>query len=182
MKATLFGGVLVLVISVTLVAQETSSEQLPGGLRERAMTMRVISSIVEQNEQVWNSEATNVTIPGRPVGLKLVRNDLVVAVQFIPFIRSGVLINLVAQSQIWINIPGEGMSFQTSMQMIPMEFGQLVYFFPLGPMRSEDTAHIEIQLILEPYIQDSALRTWPDQQEGSPPVRTGRSGARAGPR
>jgi len=182
-KAILLIGVLFFGINTALITQETSAEPLPGGLRERAMIMHVTSRILEQNQQVvWDSEASNVTIPGRPVGLKLVGSDLVVAVQFTPFLRPAGQLTLVAQSQIWVNIPGEGMSFQTAMQTIPLEFGQLVYFFPLGPIGSQDAAHIEIQLVLEPYAGDGAPRLRQNRPEGSPPVTTGRGGPRAGPR
>ena len=178
-KSILFGGILLLAINTVLAAQEASLEQLPG-LRERAVVMHVVSRVVEQNQQVvWNSENTSVTMPGRPVGLKLVGNDLVVAVQFIPYLRPGGQHTLVAQGQIWINVPGEGISFQTTMQTIPLEFGELVYFFPLGSMRSQDEAHIEIQLILEPFAEDSALRP---RHEGPPSGNSGRGGARANPR
>ena len=158
-RTALLGGILFLALSAAIFAQETSLEQLPG-LRERAVIMRVVSRIVEQNQEVvWNSESTNITIAGRPVGLKLVGQELVVAVQFTPFLRPNGQNTLVAQSQIWINVPGQGMSFQTAMQTIPLEFGETVYFFPLGSMSSEgavnqDSAYIEIQLVLEPYAED----------------------------
>jgi hypothetical protein len=183
MRVAVLGGLLFFIIGVSLIAQETSQEQLPGGLRERAVIMHVSSRIVEQNQEVvWNSEATNITMPGRPVGLKLVGTDLVVVVQFTPFLRPTGQLTLVAQSQIWVIIPGEGMSFQTAMQTIPLEFGQRVYFFPLGPTRSEDAAHIEIQLILEPYVEDGAARVRQNRQEASPSFNLGRGGPRAGSR
>jgi len=101
---------------------------------------------------VWDSENTWVTIPGRPVGLKLVGANLVVAVQFTPFLRPGGRNILVAQGQIWINIPDEGISYHTTMQTIPLEFSEQIYFFPLGSVDTRDAdAYIEIQLVLEPY-------------------------------
>jgi len=181
-RTALLGGILFFAISMAIVAQETSLEQLPG-LRERAVIMRVVSRIIEQNQEVvWNSENTNVTMPGRPVGLKLVGSELVVAVQFTPFLRPTGQHTLVAQSQIWVNVPGEGMSFQTAMQTIPLEFGEQVYFYPLGSMDTHDTAHIEIQLVLEPYIADTEARPRQGRGEDSPPGGTGRGGTRAGPR
>ena len=177
-KTALLGGILFLSVSAALVAQDASLEQLPG-LRERALIMHVVSRIVEQNQQiVWNSENTSITMPGRPVGLKLVGTDLVVAVQFTPFLRPNGRHTLVAQGQIWINVPGEGISFQTTMQTIPLEYGEQIYFFPLGSMRSQDEAHIEIQLVLEPYAGAEA-RT---RQEGPPSDNPGRGGTRANSR
>ena len=143
--------ILFLTTGMILGAQEPSLEELPG-LRERAVVMHIVSRIVEQNQQVvWNSENTRVTIPGRPIGLKLVGANLVVAVQFTPFLRPGGQNILLAQGQIWINIPDEGISYHTTMQTIPLEFSEQIYFFPLGSMATKDEAHIEIQLVLEPY-------------------------------
>lgn len=151
LRAIFLGGILFFPVQTSLTAQGTSLEELPG-LRERAVVMSIISRIVEQNQQVvWNSENTSITIPGRPVGLKLVGADLVVAVMFTPFLRQDGHHTLVAQGQIWINIPNEGMSYHTTMQTIPVEFGEEVYFFPLGSMETNDEASIEIQLVLEPY-------------------------------
>ena len=149
-------GIIFLTAGAVLGAQETSLEELPG-LRERAIVMRIVSRIVEQNQQVvWNSENVKVTIPGRPVGLKLVGENLVVAVQFTPFLRTNGQHILVAMGQIWINIPNEGMRYHTTMQTIPLEWNEQVYFFPLGSVDTNDEASIEIQLVLEPYAESTS--------------------------
>jgi len=136
--------------------QESPLEALPG-LRERAVVLQMISRIIEQNEEVvWNSEISSVTIPGRPVGLKLVGSNLVAAVQFTPFLRPNGRHVLVTLGQIWINVPNEGISFHTTMQTIPLEFNEQVYFFPLGSIKDPDAPSIEIQLVLEPYTTDTA--------------------------
>jgi len=141
-------------VSAGLGAQETALEDLPG-LRERAVVVTMISRIVEQNEEVvWNSEISSVTIPGRPVGLKLVGSNLVAAVQFTPFLRPNGRHILVTLGQIWINVPNEGISFHTTMQTIPLEYSEQVYFFPLGSVKDNDAPIIEIQLVLEPYFND----------------------------
>ena len=86
-RTAFLGTIFVFAVSVILSAQESSLEELPG-LRERAVVVHISSRIVEQNQQVvWNSENSRVTLPGRPVGLKLVGTNLIVAVQFTPFIR-----------------------------------------------------------------------------------------------
>ena len=147
----------------TIASAQEPSLQDPGpGLRERALIMHIISRIVEQNQEdepsvVWDSENTRITIPGRPVGVKLLGSDIVVAVQFTPFLRPSGQHILVAQGQIWINIPDEGMSYRTTMQTIPMEFMEQLYFFPLGSIKKDNEAHIEIQLVVEPYSQDGLM-------------------------
>jgi len=133
--------------------REPALDALPG-LRERAVVMHVVSRIVEQNQKVvWDMESTKVTIPGRPVGLKLVGSDLVVAMQFTPFLRSSGRHTLVAQGQIWVNVPNEGISYHTTMQTIPLDFEEQVYFFPLGSMEGRDDSRIEIQLMISPLSE-----------------------------
>ncbi|MDR3167030.1 MAG: hypothetical protein LBT93_03720 [Treponema sp.] len=149
---TVFGSLLFFTASVK--AQDFSLEELFPRLKEQAVVLDIIARVVERNqEEVWNSANSKVTIPGRPVGLKLVGTNLVVAVQFTPYLRQNGHNVLVAQGQIWVNIPNEGIRYQTTLQTIPMEFGEQVYFFPLGSVSPEDEAHIEIQLELHPYTE-----------------------------
>ena len=157
-RIAFLGGIIFFAANTVLTAQESSLEELPG-LRERAVMMHIVSRIVEQNQQVvWNSENSRVTLPGRPVGLKLVGTNLVVAVQFTPFVRPNTQPILVAQGQIWLNIPNEGIRYHTTIQTIPLTFNEQIYFFPLGSMEVRDEALIEIQLVLEPYSGSSAER------------------------
>ena len=150
LRTVVLGGILFFATNTALFSQESPLEELPG-LRERAVIVHIISRIVEDNQQVWSSENSRVTLPGRPVGLKLEGTNLVVAVQFTPFVRPNAQPFLVAQGQIWINIPNEGMRYHTTIQTIPLEFNEQIIFFPLGSMETPDEALIEIQLVFEPY-------------------------------
>jgi hypothetical protein len=133
-------------------AQEASLEELLPDLKQRAVVLDIISRIVEQNQQVvWNSVNSKVTIPGRPVGIKLVGTNVVMALQFTLFFRPGGSSILVAQGQIWVEVPKEGMRYQTTLQTIPIEFGEPVFFFPLGDPETPEDARIELQLEIRPY-------------------------------
>jgi len=155
MRAGVFsflGSLLFFSVLTAAAAQETSLEELPG-LREQAVVMNMSSRIVEQNhEVVWNSEISKITFPGRPVGIKLLGSNIVVAIQFTPFLRAKGRHFLVAQGQIWIKVPEEGLRYHTTMQTIPLQFREQVYFFPLGSLEIDDEAYIEIQLEMEPYF------------------------------
>jgi hypothetical protein len=50
-----------------------------------------------------------------------------------------------------VEIPNQGMRYHTSMRVIPLEFDQPVYFFPLGPRKDDDAACIEVMITLRPY-------------------------------
>ena len=158
-RLVLFGIILVLISGGALGAQETVLEELPG-LREKAVVVRIVSRIVEQDQRVvWNSVNSQVTITGRPVGLQLVSSEVVVSVQFTPFLRDTGRHTLVTKAQIWMSTPNEGISYHTTMQTIQLGFMEQVYFFPLGSMQGQEGSKIEIQLALEPYDRYSPANT-----------------------
>ena len=96
--------------------------------------------------------------------MKLVGSNLAAAVQFTPFIRPRGENILVAQGQIWIEVPNEGIRYHTSIQTIPLEFNEPIFFFPLGPQRQENNAFIEIILTIKQYRGNEAPVT---AQEGN---------------
>jgi hypothetical protein len=135
---------------------EHALEELVPGLKDRAIIMEIVARIVEQGQNVvWNTENSKVIISGQPVGLKLVGANIVVLVQFTPYFWATDNHVLVAQGQIWIKAPNNGISYHTTMQSIPLVFGEEIFFFPLGSQDSQDDARIEIQLVLHPYSRQS---------------------------
>jgi hypothetical protein len=58
---------------------------------------------------------------------------------------------MVAQGQVWIEVPDEGLKYHTSIQTVPVNFNEPIYFFPLGQANLMDDAVIEIMLIMKPY-------------------------------
>jgi len=133
-------------------SQDLALEELLPGLRERAVILDIVARIVDENRmEVWNSVNSKVTIPGRPVSLKLVGANIVVAVQFTPYFRRNGNNVLVAQGQIWMDVPNQGIQYQTTVQSIPLTIGEPIYFFPLGSSQGNE-ARIEIQIQLNRYL------------------------------
>jgi hypothetical protein len=147
-------------LTVKLQAQDLLLDELPA-LRERAMVLHITTRIEENSQELWNAYNSKVTIPGRPVSIKLVGENLIIAIQFTPYLRDGKYA-LVAQSQIWLNIPDKGMRYKTATHSLPMDFGEPIYFFPLGSDPSPDNPHIELLLTLYRYGEE------PPQVEGAP--------------
>ncbi|MCL2191759.1 MAG: hypothetical protein FWB79_07245 [Treponema sp.] len=118
----------------------------------QAVLLCINARIMERDRVVsWNESHRKVTIPGHPVEIKLVGTNVVVAVQFTPYMRRGGTRKfLVAQGQIWMETPGRGIRYHASMQTIPVRFGEPIYFFPLGPVR-DDTPSIEVILTVYPH-------------------------------
>jgi len=149
---------LLLTAAVSINAQDIPVEvpinELPG-FRDQAIIIHIVSRIIESNQNVvWYAESTKVTLPGHPVGVQLIGSNVIVAIQFIPYLRPNNQSILVLQGQIWISIPNEGISFHTTMQTIPLVFKETIYFFPLGSESpGTDGSHIQIEIVLEQYSE-----------------------------
>jgi hypothetical protein len=156
-RFTLVGSLLLL--AANAVSQELSLEELVPGLKERAIVMDIVSRVVERDqEEVWNSVNSKVTIPGRPVGIKLVGTNIIIAVQFTPYRQRNGRNMLVAQGQIWLDVPNQGIRYQTTIETIPLEYGEQIYFFPLGQASSPNAPRIEIQIELRPYVEEPSAQ------------------------
>jgi len=126
-------------------------------LRRQALVLDINARVLESEQVViWNETHQKITIPGTPVGIRLQGSNLVVAVQFNPFIRRSGNV-LLAQVQIGINDPEHGFSYHTSIQTIPFAFDEPIYFFPLG--QSEESSLIEIILTVNPYREAASSET-----------------------
>jgi hypothetical protein len=147
-----FGAFFIFALSIPCYAQDqqVAAGELMPGFRRRALVMDIESQVLDEKKVViWNETYNKTAIPGSPVNIKLVGSNVIVVVQFTHFVnRRGNV--LVAQGQIWINDPDKGMSYYTSIQTIPMEFGEPIYFYPLGDSRDVEDSYIQIILTVKP--------------------------------
>jgi len=138
---------------VSLPSGESPMRNQTPRVRGRSVVMDIDARILENGEVTWNETHQKTTIPGRPVEIKLIGENLVVVARF-TFIRnhSGGQKLLVAQGQVWTADPDQGIRYQASVQTIPLEFNETVCYFPLGSFKPEEGASsIEVMLTLRPY-------------------------------
>jgi hypothetical protein len=138
-------------------------------MRDSAVIFRIVTRVLEKDKnEAWNSDTYKVTIPGRPVGLKIVGENIAVSVKFTLYQHHNRGNILVAQGQIFIETPDGGVQGKTMMHILPVDFGEQIFFFPLGPGNSDDEAYIEIQLEMTRYnetpVNDGADETHPETQ------------------
>jgi len=161
--AALIAFLFLIANSFVIQAQEEQASNASSGespmqgllprFRGRAVVMDIDARILESGEITWNETHQKTTIPGRPVEIKLIGGNLVVVARF-TFIRNhgGGQKLLVAQGQIWMADPSQGIRYQASVQTIPLEFNETVCYFPLGPFKPEEGgSSIEVMLTLRPY-------------------------------
>jgi hypothetical protein len=130
---------------------------IPEGLRERALVFDITAKVLggtKDSDAAWSASSKKVTIPGKPVFIKVEGANLVVTAQFTPYMRRNGEKVLVAQAQVWLESTGGGVQYMTNVQTIPLEFGEPVYFLPIGSSKSENDAYIEIIIDVRPYSGD----------------------------
>jgi len=153
----LFSVLYIFIMSVPVSAQtrQLSSSETAGGFRRQALVINIESRVLEEeNRVVWSENNRKVSIPGVPVGIQLAGSNVVVATQFTPYIRRDGNV-LVAQGQIWLADPNTGVTYYTSIQTIPMEFGVPIHFYPLGSSQHLSPS-IEIIITVSRYNEPSA--------------------------
>lgn len=134
-----------------LLALNAGAQEFLPGLKEQAVVLNITTRVAENQQELWNATNSKVTLPGRPVSVKLVGENVVMDIQFTPYLRGKGPNVLIAQGQIWVNIPNEGVSYKTTMKTIPLEFGEQIYFFPLGSNPQDSNPRIELQIVLKRY-------------------------------
>ncbi|HTX74020.1 MAG TPA: hypothetical protein VMC79_14410 [Rectinemataceae bacterium] len=85
----------------------------------------------------WRQESSGTTIPGTPVGVKLVSNNAVMLVQVTPFDSDRGHVTLVVQAQVWVRNGDGSLSFRTSVDKVEVAYGKAVFFYPLGKAASD---------------------------------------------
>jgi len=133
--------------------------------RSHVLVLDVTSSVLENGKKIWSESIRRTSISGIPVGVQLAGSNVVVVVQFIPYIRRDSNV-LVVQGQIWVSDPEKkDLTYFTSTQTIPMEFNEPVYFFPLGEAQYLNPS-IEIIIKVNPY-NGPRLSTRADTNSGN---------------
>jgi hypothetical protein len=159
-KTAFLGSLLFVAVNAVSYAEDQP-------LEEFAVVLNIVSRVVEANQQVvWDQTNNRVILPGVPVRVKLVGTNLVVVVQFTLYREKSGRKLLVAQGQILVDT-NRGMTYYTTIETIPLEYGEEVYFFPLGRADSPEEARIEIQVALHPYTPEMTL---PETASGEIPA------------
>ena len=162
----LIGASVLLLLSPGLPAQDRSDtrgkvDESFFTILEQALNINIAARISEAGEPaVWNVESTEITIPGRSVSVKLVGSNIVVVAQLTPYIGENDSLILVAQGQVWISSPiEEKIKYLTTLNSIPVNLGETVFFFPLGVKSVEQQAknvyNIELEIKVLPHSRQA---------------------------
>jgi hypothetical protein len=118
-----------------------SSSSSPGAAGQSASAMK-------DKGIAWQVRSVKYTVPGAPVPFKFIGTNVVILVQVTPFNRQDAQgLVLVAQWQVWVQSPGGGLSYHTTINTLSVEYGETVLFFPLG-VDSAGKAPIRLEIAI----------------------------------
>jgi hypothetical protein len=129
-----------------------AAEGMIPGLRRQALDITIESKVLEGQTIAWSETNRKITVTGSPVGVQLVGSNIIVVVQFTPYVRRSDSV-LATQGQIWIADKNNSVTYYTSMQTIPFELGEPIHFLPLGPEHLSPS--IEIIITVNSYNENS---------------------------
>ena len=82
---------------------------------------------------LWETRRTRQTTIGRAVHIRLQGSNVLLNVRFTPYVDPNGNLMIICQSEIWVMKPGTSqISYRTSIEALPVEFDEPLYFFPLG--------------------------------------------------
>jgi hypothetical protein len=125
-------------------------------LIDEALQLQITAKVLPPDQQpVWNSQSQKVTIPGRSVAVRLVGDNIRIDVVFTPYQEQEGTLLLVAQGQVWFSeAPDAKTTYLTTIQSIPVSWGEKVLFFPLGlsnELAEVSTFNIQLEVEIYPY-------------------------------
>jgi hypothetical protein len=152
---------LLLALAVSSAPAEENALDLREALRallSNALEIHVSARVLPANEvPIWNAESTKLTLPGRPIKVRLDGDNLRIYLICTPYVNESGEVLLVAQGQVWLSEPPEKeVKYFNTFYSIPVTFGEKVLFFPLGlAAGGEDTQgdffNIELEINVVPY-------------------------------
>jgi len=139
---------------------DTDPKEALQQLLSRALSVTISARILPPDTQeetpIWNAESTKLTIPGRPIQVRLDGDNVRIYLVCTPYVQDNGEVLLLAQGQIWLTQPADKEAkYYSTFYSIPVSFGEKVLYFPLGLAPAEgqqkDVFNIELEIKIVPY-------------------------------
>ena len=148
---------LLLLSLLRITGQEGDSQDTLKALMDEALRVNIVARILPSDERSdFNVEKSKLTIPGRPVIVQFMGNNISINAILTPYLKKDGKIILVAQGQVWSPAPRSGKPerYLSSLKSLPISFGEKIIFFPLGIPRDatqSDVFNIALEIEVVPF-------------------------------
>ncbi|MFP4562675.1 MAG: hypothetical protein ACLFRY_05115 [Spirochaetia bacterium] len=128
-------------------------EDILEAVDEDIYSVHIHARVYESGEiSTWNMDVKKFTIAGKKVIVKLEGENVLVVAELTPYLQSDDSILLVAQGEVWITTPqDEQIKYSSVIKSLPIQYGDKVYFYPLGVGKIKDAFIIELEIEVNPY-------------------------------
>jgi hypothetical protein len=121
------------------------------------ISARMLPLDAQEETPAWNAQSTRLTIPGRPIRVRLDGENLRIFLVCTPYLQEGGEVLLLAQGQVWLTESTEKEArCYSSFYSIPVSYGEKVLYFPLGvagQSQQNGFFNIELEIKIVPYEQ-----------------------------
>ncbi len=140
-----------------ITGQEGETREMLKTLMDEVLRINIVARILPSDER-WdfNVEESRLTIPGRPVVVQFVGDNIIINAILTPYLKEDGRIILVAQGQVWITEPQaeKSVRYSSSFESLPISFGEKIFFFPLGVPQDatqSDVFSIALEIEIVPF-------------------------------
>ncbi len=158
-------GAMIVPLLLALAARRSPAEDRAIDLQEalrallaNALEVHVSARVLPSDEQpIWNAESTKLTLPGRPIKVRLDGENARIDLICTPYMQDSGEVLLLAQGQVWLSqTPESEVKYFNTFYSIPVTFGETVLFFPLGLASTgapaeDGSFNIELEIKVVPY-------------------------------
>ena len=137
-----------LALSAAAASAQDAITDIPEAFRDKALAVRVHTTVLRPDAEPWEDRSVKFTIPGTPIGIRLVSSDLIVYIQLTPYQGETGRLMLVTQGQVWIKDASSSVRYQTTLNTFPVAFGEKIWFYPLG-IEGKGPAPIAVAITVE---------------------------------
>ena len=131
--------------------QSSIEEALRSALDDQ-LEIKIGLSLTQPDQlTTWNTQQSELTIPGRSVNVEVTGSNLRIHAVFTPYLGDAGDLELIAQGQVWLDDGPEAPArYVATYRSVPLSLGEKLLFFPLGvaaDVADEVTLKLEVEIV-----------------------------------
>ena len=107
----------------------------------------------------WNTQQSELTIPGRSVNVGVTGSNIRIRAVFTPYLDDAGDLELVAQGQVWLDDGPEAPTrYVATYRSVPLSLGEKLLFFPLGIADGFEAVTLKLEVEIVRYESAAGTR------------------------
>ena len=147
------------VVTVVVVGIAGAESQPPSSIKDALrsalddqLEIKIGLSLTQADRYTtWNTQQSELTIPGRSVNVEVTGSNIRIHAVFTPYLDDAGGLELVAQGQVWLDGGPEAPTrYVATYRSVPLSLGEKLLFFPLGiagDVVDEVTLKLEVEIV-----------------------------------